>query len=123
MAIMDRLVGYKSLADLPEKDHLPMSVFESIGNRLRTLHDRSMVHGDIRDSNIMIHRDNRTKFMIIDFDWAGTLGTVIYPPHVNYTEIRRPEDARDGLLIKAAHDQWMLSDIQGDTGEDSGISK
>ena len=42
---------------------------------------------------------------------------------MNYTEIRRPEDARDGLLIKAAHDQWMLSDIQGDTGEDSGISK
>lgn len=111
MVVMDRLIGYELLADVPKTAPLPSSVFDSIGNVLKTLHGAAMVHGDIRDTNIMTKKDDRTKFMIIDFDWAGTLGDVCYPPYVNYIEMWRPEDARDGMPIKAAHDHSMLHAI------------
>jgi serine/threonine protein kinase len=108
MAVMDRLVAYDVLADLPIGEHIPRSVFDSIGEHLRTLHERKLVHGDIRDTNILLRRDDRTRYMIIDFDWAGVEDVVRYPAYVNYRDIERPHDARDGLPIKAAHDDAML---------------
>ncbi|KAG1758953.1 hypothetical protein EV702DRAFT_986033 [Suillus placidus] len=108
MAVMDRLVEYDVLADLPIGELLPRSVFDSIGNQLGTLHARRLVHGDIRDTNILLKREDRTQFMIIDFDWAGVADVVRYPAYVNYRDVERPHDARDGLPIKAAHDEAML---------------
>lgn len=108
MAVMDRLVAYDVLAEVPMGELIPRSVFDSIGEHLRTLHDRKLVHGDIRDTNILLKREDRTKFMIIDFDWAGVEDIVRYPAYVNYRDIERPHDARDGLPIKAAHDDAML---------------
>ncbi|KAG2363360.1 hypothetical protein BDR07DRAFT_1608884 [Suillus spraguei] len=111
MVVMDKLVGYDVLADLPNTEHLPRSVFEPIREQLKKLHAENFVHGDIRDTNILVKKDDRTKFMIIDFDWAGATNVVLYPPYVNYTQIRRPSDARDGLPVKAAHDDEMLDFI------------
>jgi serine/threonine protein kinase len=111
MVIMDELVGYDVLADLPKPDRLPRTVFKAIREQLKILHARKLVHGDMRDTNILVKRDDRTKFMIIDFDWAGVEDIVRYPPYVNYTDIQRPNDARDGLPIKAAHDDAMLDVI------------
>lgn len=70
-----------------------------------------LVHGDIlRDLNILVDKD-RTKLMIIDFDWAGEADVVRYPPYVNHTDVQRPRVASDGLPIKAAHDLEMLAVI------------
>ncbi|KAG2029989.1 hypothetical protein BDR03DRAFT_879427 [Suillus americanus] len=111
MVVMEKIVGYDVLADLPDTERLPRSVFEDIGEQLKTLHARQLVHGDIRDTNIMVKKDDRTKFMIIDFDWAGVEEATRYPPYVNYSKIKRPEEARDGLPVKAAHDDAMLDVI------------
>ncbi|KAG2335614.1 hypothetical protein BDR05DRAFT_971585 [Suillus weaverae] len=111
MVVMDKLDGYDVLADLSHTDRLPRSLFEAIREQLKTLHARRLVHGDVRDTNVLVKKDDRTKFMIIDFDWAGVEEVVRYPPYVNYTKIKRPNDARDGLLVKAAHDSAMLDDI------------
>jgi RIO-like serine/threonine protein kinase len=108
MAVMDRLVVYDVLADVPIGELIPRSVFDSIGEHLRTLHDCKLVHGDIRDTNILLKKEDRTKFMIIDFDWVGVEDIVRYPAYVNYRDIERPHDVRDGLPIKAAHDDAML---------------
>jgi RIO-like serine/threonine protein kinase len=111
MAVMDKLVAYDILADLPNGVRIPRAVFDTIEMQLRTLHAHQLVHGDIRDTNIMIKMDDRTKCMIIDFDWAGVENVVRYPPFVNYRDIQRPDDARDGLPIQAAHDDAMLGFI------------
>ncbi|KAI9463169.1 hypothetical protein HD554DRAFT_2287753 [Boletus coccyginus] len=111
MVVMDWLVGYDLLADLPETDRLPRSVFDAIREQLDILHACRLVHGDIRDTNLLVKHDDRTKFMIIDFDWAGQVGIVQYPPYVNHSDIERPDDARDGLPIKADHDITMLDII------------
>ncbi len=111
MVVMDRLCGYEPLSAVPETEHLPQALFESIGMQLQTLHAQGLVHGDLRDSNIMVGKEDRTKFMIIDFDWAGAIGSAEYPPNVNRKGIQRPEGARDGLPILASHDNAMLQNI------------
>ena len=114
MVVMDRLVDYDvlaDLADLADAHPLPKSGFETMGERLKTLHARHIVHGDIRDTNILVKKDDRTQLMLIDFEWAGVEDVVQYPPYVNYTDIERPIDARDGLPIKAVHDLAMLASI------------
>lgn len=112
MVVMDNLVqvGYDLLADLPDTEQLPRSAFDNIEMQLKELHSQQLVHGDIRESNIFTNKD-RTKLMLIDFDWAGVEDDVQYPPYVNYLDVRRPQDARDGLPIKAAHDIEMLGFI------------
>ena len=111
MVVMDKIVGHDLLANLPETERLPRSLFEAIREQLKILHACHLVHGDIRDTNIFVKKDDRTKFMVIDFEWAGVEGVVRYPPYVNYTDMKRPNDARDGLLVKGAHDLFMLDDI------------
>ncbi|KAG0694490.1 hypothetical protein DFH29DRAFT_815301 [Suillus ampliporus] len=66
---------------------------------------RDFVHGDFRDINLFVLDGN---FMLLDFDWSGEIGKTYYPMHVNYKDIRRPLDARDGNEIKVEHDMEML---------------
>jgi len=47
--------------------------------------------------------------MLLDFDWAGPIGSTRYPMHVNWQQVRRPEGARDWELISKAHDLEMLN--------------
>ncbi|KAI9566658.1 hypothetical protein HD554DRAFT_2025235 [Boletus coccyginus] len=111
MVVMDQLVGYDLLADLPKTDRLPRSVFDAIREHLDTLHARQLVHEDIRDTNLLVKNNDRTKFMIIDFDWAGQADIMQYLPYMNHLDIERPDNARDGLPIKADHDVTMLNII------------
>ncbi|KAG2061011.1 hypothetical protein BDR06DRAFT_979255 [Suillus hirtellus] len=111
MVVIDEIVRYDVLADLPNTDLLPQLIFQAIREQLNTLHACQLVHGNIRDTNILVKKDDLTKFMIIDFNWAGIEEVMCYPSYVNYTQINRPHGARDGLLIKAAHDHVMLNFI------------
>lgn len=77
------------------------------------LHQGNFVHGDIRDVNMMVRRNwdpacGSRNIKLLDFDWAGMEGTVRYPANVNHEDIRRPQDARDGLLITKEHDNTMV---------------
>ena len=46
---------------------------------------------------------------LFDFDRAGKVETTRYPANVNYVQISRPVDARDGLPIKKERDLDMLA--------------
>jgi serine/threonine protein kinase len=111
MVVMDRLAGYHVLADLSDDISIPRAVFNAIGDQLKALHAQQLVHGDIRDTNILLKANDRTQYMIIDFDWAGVDKVVRYPAFVNHRDIQRPDGARDGLPIEAAHDDDMLGYI------------
>lgn len=111
MVVMDRLAGYDVLADLSDDISIPRAVFNAIGDQLKALHAQQLVHGDIRDTNILLKANDRTQYMIIDFDWAGVDKVVRYPAFVNHRDIQRPDGARDGLPIEAAHDDDMLGYI------------
>ena len=46
------------------------------------LHEAGMVHGDIREANVMV-KEGGEVFKLVDFDWAGICGEVRYPRHIN----------------------------------------
>jgi len=108
MVIMDALdQEYKHF----DEDILPKDTCELIKKRFVELHQAGFVHGDVRDANIMIRKDAKPGFMLIDFDWSGVVGEARYPINVNKVDIWRPEDVSDGLLIKSDHDIAMLNHI------------
>jgi len=106
MVVMSALSNYSMLYHCRGRYRLPRSLFVDMSKQLKNFHSAGFVHGDIRDTNIMVSPD-RKKFMIIDFDWAGKLGLVRYPLNVNKT-IWRPDGMNSGEPIKAEHDMAML---------------
>lgn len=107
MVVMDMLpVDFQMLN--ARRKPFPSSVFADIAAKLRLFHEAGYVHGDIRDANTMVSKSDETRFMIIDFDWAGRTKEARYPIRVNYTDIVRPPGARDGKEILPEHDLEML---------------
>ena len=85
---------------------------DHVKNLLMELHQDGYAHGDIRSSNILVG-DAEDEFVLLDFDWAGEIGTARYPMNLNRSEnLWRPEGARDGQLILAEHDIAMLEFLQ-----------
>ena len=56
-------------ADTQETDKQQQNLRESITSFIENLGEKKMVHGDIRERNIMVN--NKARFKLIDFDWAG----------------------------------------------------
>jgi hypothetical protein len=76
------------------------------------LHQAGYVHGDLRDTNLMVRKNGQSGFMLVDFDWAGRIGEVCYPMNVNTDPaLGRPAGAYDGEVIRADHDMDMLRKI------------
>jgi serine/threonine protein kinase len=84
---------------------------------IKEMHAKGLVHGDIRDTNILVNHESLAKgtddvqIHIIDFDWAGLVGVAKYPLGVNRKTIRRPDGAQGGALITEEHDEEMIANL------------
>jgi serine/threonine protein kinase len=114
MVVMEYLGAdsYKVLAACDEHERARFKA--GVEKAVMVLHDGGFVHGDIRSVNTMVAQnwDNEKgeeNVKLVDFDWAGNEGETKYPPNVNYVEISRPMDAKDGKDITKDHDLEMLS--------------
>jgi serine/threonine protein kinase len=104
MIVMDAITDEFSLVDRPSA-----SLYEPIKKKVVALHQQGYVHGDLRDTNLMVRKNGATEMMLFDFDWAGEIGKVRYPINVNRgPNLTRPGGAYDGELITADHDMEML---------------
>jgi serine/threonine protein kinase len=81
---------------------------DALISKISQLHQSGYGHGDLRAANILVSRSDPKHYMIIDFDWAGTLGIVCYPMNVNKSEIWRPDSVVDEAVVLADHDLSML---------------
>ncbi|KAG1795983.1 uncharacterized protein HD556DRAFT_1290262 [Suillus plorans] len=97
--------SYRQLSKMAVVDRQPLKA--AITSLIQELHNAGYVHGDVRDANFVV-KDNKD-FMLLDFDWAGPKQETHYPIRVNRTDIRRPDDARDGEKITTEHDLEMLN--------------
>jgi hypothetical protein len=79
------------------------------------LHQSDLVHGDLRDTNILVSTDGNVNILLVDFDWSGKVGIARYPVNVNHTGIRRPQEAQYGNIIKKDHDIFMFNVIFPET--------
>jgi hypothetical protein len=112
MVVMDLLdESWKPLVFVskPERSE---SLKRKLAAAIERMHTMNMVHGDLRDTNIMVKREGQEfLFMLVDFDWAGIGGQVKYPRLINRMDISRPKGASDGLAILPEHDIAMLNQM------------
>ncbi|KAG2084900.1 hypothetical protein BD769DRAFT_1374621, partial [Suillus cothurnatus] len=106
MVVMEMIPkDYCCLGELPAPYPHP----DVIADELRKLHQDHYVHGDIRDTNVMVKKDRSPGFMLVDFDWSGIIGQIRYPMNVyRGHRLWRPDGAEDGRLVMAEHDMEML---------------
>ena len=110
MVVMDLLEGYQCLHDVKHRlsDGEKGRLMEELRSKLAALHQDGLVHGDVRDANVMVRKEPFA-WKLVDFDWSGRLGEVRYPMNINRgPRLRRPEGAVDGQLVLADHDVRML---------------
>jgi serine/threonine protein kinase len=114
MVVMD-FSQYHGLFDLFLPSLESASLIKSkIRDIIQKLHDNGFVHGDIRNTNILVDPKTLTtkdgcSVHLIDFDWAGRDQEVKYPARVNNISVRRPDGVSDGELITKSHDMEMVS--------------
>ncbi|KAK2460464.1 hypothetical protein APHAL10511_007511 [Amanita phalloides] len=84
--IMDKS-KYQVFIGLQLSDADKEKVRHKVTSVVQMLHQEGFVHGDIRESNILIDVESLTsddvKIHLIDFDWAGFIGEAKYPAEVN----------------------------------------
>ncbi|KXN93307.1 hypothetical protein AN958_00231, partial [Leucoagaricus sp. SymC.cos] len=112
--VMDRST-YEMLYDLSfgltpaEKE----KVRQKVERIVQGLHEKGYVHGDIRDTNLLVDRNSLSSddvtVHLVDFDWAGRIGEVRYPYGVNCETMKRPAGVEYGTIITVEHDIEMVS--------------
>ncbi|KAG5653092.1 hypothetical protein H0H81_002317 [Sphagnurus paluster] len=118
MVVMDRIdEGYYSYNNFRKSSKFHAAhtspLHDAIWKGLKSFHDRGFVHGDVRDVNLMVARSGEARFRLIDFDWAGEVGKVLYPMNVNTEGLWRPPNAYDNNPITIEHDEQMMEYIVG----------
>lgn len=67
-------------------------------------------HGDARPDNIMvlIEAGRVKQVKLIDMDWAGTVGSTLYPTLLNTRSIVWPDGVGPGQALQQKHDLQLL---------------
>jgi tRNA A-37 threonylcarbamoyl transferase component Bud32 len=75
-------------------------------------HGEGLVHGDLRDVNLIVPRGEPERIILVDYDWGGKHGDVSFPSrhlHEDLTMMRELES----LEITKEHDRRVLRNTIG----------
>ena len=78
------------------------------------IHSKGLVHGDLRDANILCKGDS---LMLVDFDWGGKDGEVFYPTGNLNHELREGRASNNNLRITKEDDRRVLGRTLAKLGE------
>ena len=89
---------------------------QTVRDCLIQLHQAGLVHGDVRNTNIMVKKTglDDLSFMLVDYDSSGEIRQVRYPLDLNSSTVKRPEGATGGAVVEVGHDLEMLNYIWDD---------
>ena len=104
MVVMEYLLGWVMLGEKPHQERAKYK--EKLKKALCIIHDRDLVHGDVRCPNILVYEDD---IKLVDFDHCVKEGVKKYPREWDHTQ--RREDAKEGDFLQKLHDDWMLERI------------
>ena len=84
---------------------------QTVRDCLIQLHQAGFVHGDVRNTNIMVKTIglDDLSFLLVDYDSGGKIREVRYPLDLNTSEVKRPEGAMGGGVVEVEHDLEMLN--------------
>lgn len=105
MVVMDPMPSTFMASD--EFEIIPEVCAQAIRKTVREFHSLGFVHGDLRDTNIFVRKENdKWDCMLIDFDWSGKPVETKYPAGVyTSTEVWRTRSHMDGQGITTV-DDW-----------------
>ncbi|PFH48177.1 hypothetical protein AMATHDRAFT_129073, partial [Amanita thiersii Skay4041] len=107
MVVTEYLQGFENWRSPPE------SLWRELARLLNEFQQHGFVHGDIREANILIGREEGSGelvFKLIDFDWAGKVGMAYYPSRL-HPAISRAKDVLPCGLIQSTHDSYMVEQL------------
>lgn len=71
-----------------------------------------MVHGDLRDVNILLKNGDPSQLRLVDFDWADKIGEARYPKFLSTdVDLGRPNDVEAFEFIKPEYDLHMIQNL------------
>ncbi|KAI5992796.1 hypothetical protein EDD15DRAFT_2167901 [Pisolithus albus] len=118
MVVMDYVEGL-TLSDALERGEVPADFPTHLREAIAYLHDAGFVLGDLREPNIMVTPGDKATVQLIDFDWAGKDGEVVYPVSIS-SDVQWPTGVADLMPIKREHDlsnlARIVTRIETDTG-------
>ena len=100
----------------PKYESDRLSLMKKIRECLIQLHQAGMVHGDVRNTNIMVKGTSfkEPMFLLVDYDSSGKIKEARYPLNLNTTTVKRPEGATGGAVVDVNHDLKMIDYIWDD---------
>lgn len=87
---------------------------EDLTDLVQSFHDKGLVHGDLRNDNFIVPRDDPARIVLVDFDWGGDVGTVSFPTRflasestggMEMTSLAITKELDDRVL-RAALEKW-----------------
>ncbi|KAI6096220.1 glycosyltransferase family 20-domain-containing protein [Pisolithus sp. B1] len=117
MVVMDYIEGLM-LSDALKQHKVPPSFVTHLRQAIAQLHDAGLVFGDLRAPNIMVTPNNKVTVQLIDFDWAGKDGEVVYPVSIS-SQINWPTGIEGLMPIERQHDLSNLAHIVADVEKDT----
>jgi hypothetical protein len=109
---------WKSLFYPVAGNHLTQARVEYALEKISEFGKTGWVHGDVRDANVMVFVGSKNDVgeggggvLLVDFDWSGRHGEVLYPHNMEVQRIRRARDAKRLGVIKPEHDLEMMTYI------------
>ena len=82
--------------------------FVGVVKTLSRMHEHKLVHGDVRQDNLVFPEDSGDSYLI-DFDFVGEHSTSLYPADYNDNFNERHQDAHTGCLMMLSHDRFSLA--------------
>ncbi|KAI0351578.1 hypothetical protein OH77DRAFT_931829 [Trametes cingulata] len=105
------------IKDEGDRETMTVEELAQLTKAVRLLHEQNLVHGDLRQANILLRQGRGP--MLVDFDWCGKEGTARYPYDIDMSDdIGWHEEVEGGELIKKEHDLHMLNLLVGDDGRE-----
>jgi len=138
MVVMEHLAFQEGLGGWVELDTFEKRLDTTMADAVRIklekiidfLQERRMVHADLRPKNIMVEVDEQRRMKmsengpvlsLIDFDWAGIVNEVCYPPFLN-PRIPWPPGAEAYGKVGGDDDRILLNNWWGAFVEPAGSS-
>lgn len=108
---------YRPYSGKPEDGFLfpPLEcMHEQARSAVQKMHELGFVHGDLRNVNILVRRQEETDgtappILLCDLDWAGEHGKVCYPMGIADKKVWRPTGVKGGVEMTQQHDLDMVS--------------
>ena len=103
---MEYILTAVPLRSIP-KDHAKRPRWQQeLQEVMSQFHGENLVHGDLRDTNIIVEKDERV--LLIDFDWGGKDGETVYPRWDLNSELQDGRTHND-LRIRKEDDERILA--------------